>query len=410
MKIVNDLMNYVLELKKYAEETHEDEESLYSRGEYSSCLERWGRERGLESDMEFFKSVLTNQHKNRIIVRYDLRAMGQEMWEDENSIYRECRSIVINIEKEEIVILPFQKFFNIGEVSENKEESLREEIEKCEVFEVADKLDGSMQNASMDGDEIVLAGSRAIDPDNSWRLELGKNMMTDGTKLMITVNPELTFSFELIHEDNVHVVNYDDKENGLYLIGIRSKEDGRQFPYSAVEKVALAYEVPYAKKEQKSLDQLLIEMKEIRGDEKEGWVMYIDGRLVKIKCDDFVFLHRAIGGMTSPKAIMASIVEGAYDDFYSKVPETIKPRVEAVAELCSLYEFVMESRIEEAYNDIIEEQQDIADFMVKAQRVPTNIRSYVIRKRKDMEYDLLRGKKYSFILNTLMEEGILIEK
>lgn len=408
-KIVNKLMEYVLDLKKYGLETSVNRVELYSKKDYSSCLERWGRERGSKKDIEFFDSVKTNQHKNRVIIKYDMIAVGRSLWADEESIYRECRSIVINVETEEIVILPFQKFFNVGEIPENEPKRLREEVQNAEFFEIANKLDGSMQNISMDRSELVLAGSQSLDPDQSWRVELGYSLITEEIRNMVEDNPNLTFSFEMIHEKNPHVVDYSNRSNGLYLIGTRDKTTGEQHSFQTIVSMAKNYKVQTTEIENKSLDDILFEMKEHGGDEKEGWVMYIDGRLVKLKCDDYVFLYKAIEGLVSTNTIIQQVREDKYDDFYAKLPSTVKAQVKEVIENTLKYREIVQKKVNLEYNRIKSDQVELRDFMVEAQKLPMEIRSFVIRKRAGQEYCILKGLKYKDIIKKLIQEGIVNE-
>lgn len=59
------------------------------------------------------------QYKNFLLIRYGIQDLSVGIWENKNSIYRECRSIVIDLEEDNIALLPFRKFFNLNETEEN---------------------------------------------------------------------------------------------------------------------------------------------------------------------------------------------------------------------------------------------------------------------------------------------------
>ena len=59
--------------------------------------------------------------------------------------FLECRSVVINLKTEEIVIAPFKKFRNLNECPENDIKVVTEEIKNAKTVEITNKLDGSMQ-------------------------------------------------------------------------------------------------------------------------------------------------------------------------------------------------------------------------------------------------------------------------
>lgn len=85
--------------------------------------------------------------------------------------------MVIDLEKECIVLAPFAKFFNINELEETNLENVQKRISKAKNVEFSDKLDGSMQSARWYDGRIVMAGSQALDPKASWRLQDGYRMI-----------------------------------------------------------------------------------------------------------------------------------------------------------------------------------------------------------------------------------------
>ncbi len=89
--------------------------------------------------------------------------MHESMWTNPGSIYRECRSVVIDVVNEQLVLAPFRKFFNLNEVDENRLENILNKIKSAKSIEITDKLDGSMQNARYYNGDIVISGSRALD-------------------------------------------------------------------------------------------------------------------------------------------------------------------------------------------------------------------------------------------------------
>lgn len=64
--------------------------------------------------------------------------------------------------------------------------------------EFSNKLDGSMQSATWYNGEIVMAGSQAINPENSWRLQDGYRMIRalPGYEKMLKDFEHHTFIFE----------------------------------------------------------------------------------------------------------------------------------------------------------------------------------------------------------------------
>ena len=146
---------------------------------------------------EIFDQVQINQCGSMVLIRYGLHEMGRGMWEDKNSPLREARSLVFDIMTEELVLIPFRKFFNLNEVEENSIENIEKEIIECKRFEVSEKMDGSMQSYRYYNGRIIGSGSMALDPRNSFRLEEGYQLLTDNYKKMIKLMPTVTFIFEI---------------------------------------------------------------------------------------------------------------------------------------------------------------------------------------------------------------------
>jgi len=303
-----------------------------------TCFEFWVELSGKKEWLEFISPLQFNQKNNLLLIRYgkdDLDGLVG-MWKDENSIYRECRSIVIDMEKEQIVLCPFRKFFNLNEVPENDEKIIAKEINNSVIFEISNKLDGSMQSARYYDGKVIMAGSMAIDKENSWRLQDGYDLLTENHIEMLKKFPEFTFIFEYIGKQNPHVVNYDfDKE--LVLIGVRDIETGYEYDYNMVRIIAGLYEIKVVEIEKLTFDELLQKTKKLKANEKEGWVLNIDGHKVKIKCDDYVSLHRILDNLASINVIIEAIAEDKYDDLVSKVPNSYRDRIDKIAKLIYNY-------------------------------------------------------------------------
>ena len=106
----NSVLQLVLQIKK-------EYQTQYSDNVLN--LQEWIAKLNKEQYNNIFDCLQINQHNNLVLIRYGLAEMQKGMWEDENSIYRECRSLVIDLENECIALCSFRKFFNLNEVKEN---------------------------------------------------------------------------------------------------------------------------------------------------------------------------------------------------------------------------------------------------------------------------------------------------
>ncbi|MFS3927246.1 RNA ligase [Priestia flexa] len=355
----------------------------------------WIAKLGKQEYHDIFDCLHINQKDEFMLIRYDLTEVQQQMWEDPNSIYRECRSVVIDVKREELVLTPFRKFFNLNEVEENQLERIAEKFRSAQTVEVANKLDGSMQNARWYNGQLFVAGSMALDARDSWRLAEGYAMLTESYVRMIQSRPDLTFIFEYISKKDAHVVVYEEKNEGMHLIGARSAETGEHLPYYKLIDLASAYEIKVVDLERKTLEQLLVDMKQMKSNEKEGWVINVDGHYVKVKCDDYVNMHRLLDRVSSVNVIIEAIANEAFDDLVSKIPDSYKERVNNVANLIFTYLKKTKQQINEWYAKAPKKTQK--EFMIWVeQNVPQHIKPYVRSEYLDVKYNLLKKGKLGY--------------
>lgn len=358
-----------------------------------TCLERWVEElNGIEPFNQYpeYTDLLSclelNQHNNYLLLRYgrysniydgEVENSGEDLWERYDGFYRECRSIVIDVVNDCIVLCPFRKFFNINELEETSLENIQKRIENAHTVEFSNKLDGSMQSATWYNGEIIMAGSQAINPENSWRLQDGYKMIKSNPNysLMLHACPNYTFIFEYISLKDAHVVRYTKEQEGLYLIGIRCNITGIEFSYKDVLMMANLYNVPTTEVFDKTLDVVMNELDDKMSDEAEGFVINIDGYKVKVKYNDYVHIHKALSKLSSINLIIRSIADDQYDDLLSKLPTAYHDNVKRVAAIVVNYINATERQIREYYNKAPKDNRK--DFMIWVDKnVPKKYRGY----------------------------------
>jgi hypothetical protein len=177
----NQVFNFIMKIKY---------DYLKTFGSFNTYdFETWLEKLNKNEYNDFFSCLQTSQRDYELLIRYGIAEMQEGMWSDPNSLYRECRSIVIDLYCDEIIVAPFRKFFNLDEVQENKLENVQKEIASAKVIEYTNKLDGSMQVARWYNNQIKMYGSMALRKEESWRLADGYNKLTNNHKRMIKDNP-----------------------------------------------------------------------------------------------------------------------------------------------------------------------------------------------------------------------------
>lgn len=359
-------------------------------------LEYWIEKINEDKYNNFIAPLQVNQYNEFILIRYGLHEMVSNLWEDPDSIYRECRSITIDIKNEKIVLCPFKKFFNIDEVNETKIDVIKNKLLNAKLVEITDKLDGSMQAARWYNNDIFMSGSMSLDRNSSWRLDDGYEKLTNEHVNMMKENDRFTFIFEYISLKDAHVVKYSKSDEGLYLLGMRDVYDGEQLPYRDVYKFSQKYNVKMAQIENKTIDEILELSKVESSDKKEGWVINIDGHLIKLKCDDYVKLHGILNSLSSTNTIIKAIAHNTMDDLISKIPKAHKSRIITIANFINEYKSYIDNLVDMYYKKA--PQGNKKEFMIYVTKnVPRQLQGYVRLKFSKTKYNILcRGKKEPF--------------
>lgn len=163
----NPVLNKTIEIKneyikKFGYITYDYLDGYTNKSQ--TCLERWVEELNKLEPIDQYSEYTDllsclelNQYNDFILLRYarysnvydgEIDNSGEDFWDRYNGFYRECRSIVIDIRNECIILCPFKKFFNINELEETNLENIQSRISNAKTVEFSDKLDGSMQTAT----------------------------------------------------------------------------------------------------------------------------------------------------------------------------------------------------------------------------------------------------------------------
>jgi len=358
-----------------------------------------------------------NQNGQFLLLRYgqysdiyngEVDNSGEELWNKYDGFYRECRSIVIDIVNDKIVLCPFAKFFNINELEETSLENIQSRIDNAKTVEFSNKLDGSMQSATWYNGQIVMAGSQSIDPNMSWRLQDGCKMIYQlpGYERMLREYPNITFVFEYISLKDTHVVKYTKEQEGLYLIGMRSNLTGEEYSYESILKFAKLYNIPTTEIFNKTLDDVMTELDDKSSDEAEGFVINIDGYKVKLKYNDYVHIHKVLSKLSSINLVISSIADSCYDDLLSKLPKAYHENVKKIATVVMKYITETTKNIKQYYDAAPKTNKK--DFMIYvSENVPKEYQVYCRELYYGRDINVLKsGNKKSPRYKKLKEMGV----
>ena len=327
-----------------------------------------------------------------------------DFWNMYDGIFRECRGLVLDIVDDAVVSLPFGKFFNINENDETSEKIIRDKISNAKTIEFSNKLDGSLILCRWYKNDLVISSSGVFDSDIvTW----SKNQINDDYLKLISDYNDYTLMFESISANDSHIVVYTKEQNGLYLVGMRNVYTGKLKSYSEVIAIAKQYNVKTTEEYAMSFDDILKTKDKYSCNEKEGYVMYLDGLLVKIKCDDYVLLGKMAKSNCSKKNIIKAIYYDRIDDLKANVPINYLTVIDETIQLVSKYCNLMDNQVNKYLNNA---PKDRVEFFKYVKSIPKNIQKYVSNKYlgKGISYlvDKGSGDSVSFVSYSEMESFI----
>lgn len=238
------------------------------------------------------------------ILNYTQRCQFDWRW---NAQTMQCRGLIVD-DAWNIISRPFPKFFSVEQLGG---------VIPVEPFEAYEKLDGSLGILYLYGDEPRIASRGSFTSEQAVRAtEIYRKKYSH-----ISVNPCMTYLFEIIYPENRIVVDYGGMED-LVLLAVIATETGVELPLKDIG-------FPMVKRYDgfSQFDELLAN----QDSSREGFVVRFEsGQRVKIKFDEYKRLHKLLTGV-SPKAIwevlksgsdISKVIERVPDEFFKWVRET----------------------------------------------------------------------------------------
>lgn len=299
-----------------------------------------------------------------IIYKYSQQTTYLKDWDD---VTLASRGLVVNEETGEIVARCFPKFFNYSE-GMNSPEDLDGP------FLVAEKLDGSLgilyQNPS-GGYEITTAGGFQSD-----QAAHASKLYAEKYEGQWNPNPDLTYHFEIIYDNNRIVVDYKG-EDDIYLLGAVNKHTGVSVPITEINewkgKRAAVYD------NFKSLSDVVNAPDP--GIDHEGYVVHFTktDKRVKIKFEEYLKVHRIATGLNKRRIheLMSSGSISSLNDFKMNAPEEFKDYIDT-----------MQSEVQNEYDTKVATIQSTYKKLVESLPADVDQKTFALKVQKDVPKDL----------------------
>lgn len=232
------------------------------------------------------------------LYNYTEKCTYEQLW---NKYTLAARGLIVDPMGEEIVATPFPKFFNYGELGD----SLEDLNGNWEVFQVFEKLDGSMVTIFWDARaERWRCATRGsfVSEQAQWAQREIEKIAEKGHW-----DKGTTYLCEAIYKANKIVVNYD--YEGLVALGAYL-EDGEEMPWTEVRLWAANNGMRVAEEWVPTKLENIIKLSESLSKDEEGFVVRFDnGERVKIKGAEYCRIHKLIASMT-PLSVWEALVAG----------------------------------------------------------------------------------------------------
>jgi hypothetical protein len=265
-----------------------------------------------------------------------------------------CRGKIIDVNDDyNVVSYPFDKFFNLNENEDTRENLIAEYIDKADYIYVNDKIDGSTIIVSKYKGEPLITTNGSFDNIMiDWATEMFKKQYETFLDAMVD---GYTYIFELVHPENRIVLDYGE-EKSLYLLNIRNILTGKLLPLEEVHNIAKehGFSLPEVY-DFKNLKEIMKLARELKGANKEGWVFRIGYNnseyMVKLKLEEYFAMHKAFDRVTMGWVYKQMLSE-TIDDTLSVCNDEQKKKIYVEVHKINFYRNKMMQHIEKSGEDI----------------------------------------------------------
>lgn len=149
------------------------------------------------------------------IYKYSKKVHFKRLWKAHPTLEK-ARGIALDMAAN-IIIHPFDKVYNYGEYDAGSQ------VKPDQNVQVVEKLNGFLGCISKHPfrNELLISTTGSLSSDYIEYIKHFVDETKEKELLNYFKNNKTTLMFEVIHPDDKHIIEYDDKQNGLWLIGAR---------------------------------------------------------------------------------------------------------------------------------------------------------------------------------------------
>lgn len=371
--------------------------------------------------VNYFKTINIKENGNLIHLKYNNKEMFNRPWD---VFYESVRGLVIDWVNNEILLYPFDKFYELNEHKTTKLNTVRNIWEEVGKAEITEKIDGSLMISRYVRESYLTASSGSL---NGIHVDLFNGILNNDEELkrFLKDYSNYTVMFEMTSKDLPQHIKYG--IDSATIIGMRNMESFELLTLDEIRQLAKKYKVKVVKSFNLSINYLL-ETIEDSNSTIEGYIVRIGSLMVKFKTKNFIMANRF---KSEPNrnfnVLIDSILEDRYDAISNLVSNEYKDSYDIGIDLFFEYANKRENLIKAMVSELNLEL-DNNEFAKEAQiKFPNNVKELMAFKlktnKKFTKEDIKYLKKFSNFfscvnhikyaeLNNLSEEDVLndIEK
>ena len=279
-------------------------------------IQKYLKLHGLEKTVSDFNLILKEYEDGKLLLKYNQIESDFSIEE-----IKECRGLILEKDTYEVISMNFKKFFNFGEIQQDKID--------WDSAEILEKIDGSLiclyfyNNKWFSATSGMAEGEGEVNnkPDLTFK-DLFWNTLKKYKEFNIkNLNESLIYIFELTTPYNIVVTPH--KESSLTLLTIRNKISLKEEKREYLEVYSKLLGIPLVKVfdfKNKNIQTLLNTFEDMPYSE-EGYVV-VDKYFnrIKIKNPKYLMVHR-LKGKSASHNILDIIKLNEIDEFISTIPE-----------------------------------------------------------------------------------------
>lgn len=204
----------------------------------------------------------------------------------------QCRGVVIDLQRERCLVMPYEKFFQLDE----RDGWRRADLAGRTPDEIVEKIDGSLVSLFRHEGALRFASKGSFDSPATRAAE----RLASRYPLARLELDRFSHVFEVVYEggrfpQGFTSVRYE--HEALYLIGMRDRVTGELAPYAEVIARARALGLPHPRRFAGSFEEAIAACDDPRWRDAEGWIANFQGQRVKLKHRAYLQTSDVINGV-----------------------------------------------------------------------------------------------------------------